>query len=364
MRITESGRVLSIVLAAMFGLQGCGGESRAVVAADSSEQWALSSPAEQGMDPALLASAVSDLPSAPQHKLASMLVLRHGKPVLEQYWNGYDQNTLHDLRSATKSITALLTGIAIDQHMLAGVDEPISTYLAASYPGAPALRRKITIAHILMMRSGLACNDWDVSSPGNESTMYETGDWVGFVMNLASVVDPGTVTQYCTGGPVVMGRIIAGASKKPIPQFADTYLFGPLGIKNARWADFDQHRQTDTGGHIQLRPRDMAKLGQLVLQRGAWNGVQLVSESWIAQATAKHTQFSDGSPYGYLWWQRPMSYKGRQVTMNYADGNGGQYIFVVPELDLVAVFTGENYDSNSATRAFTIMSRYILPAVQ
>lgn len=342
-------------------LQACGGGGAPPVKAEPNPQevWTAVAPAEVGMDGAMLDKAANTLPAG--HGLASMLVLRHGKPVFERYWNGYDKDTLHDMRSATKSITSLMVGVAIDQGMLSGVDEPIATRLAGPYPNGPALKAGIRLSDLLTMRSGLACNDFIGASPGNESKMYESPDWVRFFLDLPATSAPGTHAFYCTGGVVALGRVVSEASKRPIPEFANTYLFTPLGIRDARWAMFDSNRQTDTGGHLRLRPRDMARIGQLVLQKGQWEGRQLVPATWIAQATATHTAIG-GTDYGYLWWHRAFTVKGRVLDAHYADGNGGQFIFVVPELDLVAVFTGENYNSPKADQGGQLLFEYILPA--
>ncbi len=361
-------RPVSLVASVLIGLaiQGCGGgggEPPIKVAADPAEVWTMVPAAEVGMDGAKLARAASDLPDPGQHGLASMLVLRKGKPVFEQYWNGSDKDSMHDMRSATKSITALLVGIAIDKKILSGVNEPIATHLAPLYPSAPALKSTIVLHNVLTMSSGLACDDRNSNSPGNEERMYPTGDWTAFFVNLPARVAPGNATDYCTAGVVTLGRIVAEASKQAIPQFADTNLFAPLGIKNRRWADYDNHRHTDTGGHLFLRPRDMAKIGQLVAQNGMWNGSQLVSAEWIKQATMKHTIIDGNHEYGYLWWIKRQAYQGGAVTLVHARGNGGQYIFVIPELELVAVFTGENYNSPKADRPFGILRDYILPAI-
>ncbi|PWF48462.1 serine hydrolase domain-containing protein [Massilia glaciei] len=350
-------------------LQGCGGGARGdpspndTVAPPPNEQWTLVPAAEVGMDGAMLQRAINSLPAPGEHLLASMLVLRHGKPVVEQYWSGYTKDSLHDMRSATKSITSLMVGIAIDKGMLAGVDQPISTHLAAGYAGAPALGHNITLKHLLTMSSGLACNDKDDNSPGQEDKMYRSRDWVQFFLNLPALTAPGGRPSYCTGGVVALGRVISEASKRKVPDFADAFLFGPLQVAGARWADFDEQRQTDTGGHLRLRPRDMAKIGQLVLQKGKWNGVQLVSESWIAQSTGDQTLWANGDGYGYLWWRQPYPYKERMLDVHFANGNGGQLIFVVPELDLVAVFTGENYNSSQAAQGRELLRQFIIPSV-
>jgi CubicO group peptidase (beta-lactamase class C family) len=316
------------------------------------------------MDGATLARLASELPAPAEHGLRSALVMRRGRLVLEQYWNGYDQTAQQDLRSATKSITSLLVGIAIDQRVIEGVGEPLRSFLAPVYPTLPSLERNITLEHLLTMRSGLACNDRDQRSPGQEDAMYRERDWVRFFLELPSLGPPGGAAFYCTGGAVALGGVLARAAGRPVPEFADEFLFAPLGIRGARWASFDGGRQTDTGGHLALRPRDLLRLGQLVLQRGRWGDRQLVSSEWIDQSTSEHTRLDGGKPYGYLWWPTHLRHHGSEVSAVFAGGNGGQFLFVIPQLELVAVFTGGNYNSSKAQRPFKLLERYVVPAVR
>ncbi|MDQ1833617.1 serine hydrolase domain-containing protein [Massilia scottii] len=373
---------LACMLAFTVALSGCGGggdggggkstignnaDTKVRVAPNPTDNWTLVPAAEVGMDAAVLADGVASLSDASSHGMSSMLVTRRGKPVLEQYWNGYDKDTLHDLRSATKSITSLLMGVAIDQRLVGGVGDTLSSYLNPLYPNAPAYRLGLKLEDMLTMRSGLDCDDWTRSSPGNEENMYQQTDWVKFYVNLQAPNAPGSVTRYCTGNPMALGRVIAVASKKPIPAFANEFLFGPLNIQSARWAEFDNRNQTDTGGHIHMRPRDMVKLGQLALQKGQWNGKQLVSAAWMAESTRQHTQFTslpNRNGYGYFWWRSVETIKDVPYDVIFADGNGGQYIMIVPALDIVAVFTGENYNLKKAEFSFSVLNRYILPAVK
>ena len=361
------------IAALAAALAACGGAhdnafppaARVEVSPNPADQWTLASPASVDMDPAILALATSKLTDS--NGISAVLVTRHGQPVVEHYWNGYDKDSLHDLRSATKSITSLLVGIAIDRHALGGVGDSVTSWLAADYPGAPVLSRGLVLEDLLTMRSGLACNDWDGGSPGNEEQMYKRQDWVAFWANLPQATTPGTVASYCTGNPVALGHVLANATHQPVPAFAQANLLGPLGITTALWNTYDGGAQTDTGGHMRMRPRDMIKIGQLALHRGQWNGVQLVSTAWMDASTRLHTQF-DADPddgYGYLWWQGSVAWKGQSLDMFYANGAGGQFIFVLPQLDLVAVFTGENYDNDYARDVpFAILQDYIAYAVQ
>jgi CubicO group peptidase (beta-lactamase class C family) len=321
-------------------------------------------PAEVAMDGNLLRAAAERLDSERHHGIDSMLVVRRGRLVSEHYWNGYDAATLHDLRSVTKSITALLVGIALERGLLGDLHDPAMPYLAAAYPGLRADDDPpITLEDLLTMRSGLACDDRDRRSPGHEDRMVRARDWTRFFLTLPRTHKPGERTQYCTGGVVTLGRIVAEAAGRTIPDFADEHLFAPLGIHAHAWRHFDRGRQTDTGGHLHLRPRAMAKLGQLVLQRGVWDQGDIVSGAWIDAMTAVQTRMdADQQPYGYLWWRVQAKLRAQTIDLIYASGNGGQYIFIAPSLDLVAVFTGSNYNDPAAGRPFAILGEYILPA--
>jgi CubicO group peptidase (beta-lactamase class C family) len=356
-------------MAAIVGLPGVGcrsGPPLVRVDVEPAGEWLAADPSAAGMDGERLRALVADVSARRDHGIDSVLVVRGGKLVLEQYWNGYDSRTLHDLRSATKSITSLLVGIALREGFLRDVSDPMLLYLDAAYPTLAhdgAAKRAITVEHLLTMASGLACDDRDASSPGQEDKMYDSRDWVRFFLDLPVVRPPGAQSVYCTGGVVALGRILSEASRRSVPSFADEFLFGPLGVAGARWATFDPGRQTDSGGHLRLRPRDMAKLGLLVLQRGRWNGREVVPEAWIARSVATHTRV-DGQRYGYLWWLADYGPPEAPAEIWYASGNGGQHIFVAPRHDLVVVFTGSNYNSPAARQPFELLTKYIFPAVR
>jgi CubicO group peptidase (beta-lactamase class C family) len=216
------------------------------------------------------------------------------------------------------------------------------------------------------MRSGLACDDWDANSPGNESTVYQSKDWVKYVLDLAIVEDPGTKGWYCSGNVFVAGRIVERSTGKPLPTFAQEFLFSPLGIRarDVRWDFTLNSSNAATFAQLYLRPRDMLKIGVLFHQRGNWGGRQVISRDWIAQSTAQISTVGD-QRYGYFWWHQWVNVSTpdgvRRVDMVMATGNGGQKIYLVPSLDLVVVLTGGNYNAQSPSTA--IMLRELLPAV-
>jgi CubicO group peptidase (beta-lactamase class C family) len=329
-----------------------------------SDGWQTASADSVGLDPAPLEAAANAIGGGTFRNVDSMLVVRQGRLVHETYFNGFDREKLHDLRSATKSITSALVGIAIDQGLLTGVDERVLPRLggAAGLRNPDPRKDAITVEHLLTMTPGLACDDWNTASPGNEEKMYDERDWVRFILDLPMVADPGTRYGYCTGGVVTLGAVIGNASGRRADAYAREVLFGPLGITRAEWK-LTPTGAVDTGGHIHMRPRDMAKFGQLFLQRGLWNGQRVVSEAWVERSTSFRVRTISNEEYGYLWWRRTTQRSAAPVQTFYAIGNGGQQIIVAPSLDLVAVFTGSNYDT-SAVFPQQIFDRYVLAAVR
>lgn len=291
-------------------------------------------------------------------KVHSVLLVKDNEIVIEEYLNGHSSSMNHDLRSVTKSIRSILMGIAIDKGFIASVDDPIFEYLKTHKPSKNIDKRKneITIRHLLTMSSGLDCNDWDKNSLGQEDRVHRKKDWVQHTIDLPMINNPSEVSNYCSMGTILIAEIISQASGMEIDEFAQQYLFNPLGITNASWNHTSSKKVIPSAKRLYMTTRDMAKIGQLVLDNGKWNKKQVVSENWINEATSIKTNIS-GVDYGYLWWNIP--FKG--LVSKVATGNGGQYIFVFPELDMVAVFTGGAYNSEEDKLPFAIVSDIFLP---
>jgi CubicO group peptidase (beta-lactamase class C family) len=296
----------------------------------------------------------------------SILVYQGGALRLEEYFYGYDRDRPHQMRSFTKSVIALLAGAAVDRGKIRA-DEPILGIL-----GYPALenpdprKSRITLRDLLSNRSGLACDDHDSASPGNERTLYEAGDWVKAFMDLPMIADPGTQARYCSGGFFAAGRVIERAVGSPLPEFAEQALFGPLGMRPTDWTwNFSLDRSARSEfGQVHLRPRDMLKLGLLIEQRGTWRGRRVISTSWIDAAVARQTRVDD-SDYGLGIWHRWYGVETasgqRRVDTVMLSGNGGQKVYLVPSLDLIAVFTGGAFNAESPVNA--MMARVLLPSL-
>ncbi len=296
------------------------------------------------------------------HQIHSILLIRDNQLLIEEYYNDHDVNKLHDLRSTTKSIRALLMGIAIDKGFIKDVKDPIGKYLKHPVPTKNPDERKdqITIKHLLTMSSGLDCNDWDKSSKGQEDKVYKKKDWLQYTLDLPMINDPGSVSHYCSMGAILIAEIISQASGMTIEKFAQKYLFNELGITQVEWDHTANKKVIDSGKRLYMTPRDLAKIGLLVLDDGNWNGKQIIPADWVKEATTQKTQIT-GMDYGYFWWNIPFTLEEEKIISKTATGNGGQYIMVIPRLDMVAVFTGGAYNSQDDKLPFAIIRDIFLP---
>ena len=279
----------------------------------------------------------------------------------------YNSNRPPDLRSATKSITAILIGIAIDQGKIASVQEKVSKLLPwheATLLKDPK-KAQITIEDLLTMRSGLDCNDWDPRSPGQEDKMYKEQDWVESWAALPMRTDPGKEFSYCTGNAVALGEILATATDMTVDTFAIQYLFRPLGFDRAEWNYWANKRGVDTGGHLRILPDDLIKIGELVLGRGTYKGVRIVSEAWIDAMTQERATISGmGQRYGYLWWlDHTKDPQLPSTRLWWAQGNGGTFLIVMPELSSTIAITGTRFNRDDSLEPIFWLRDRILPAM-
>ncbi len=313
-----------------------------------------------GLDPARLARMVEEIVAETHPGVHSVLIVKDGKLVLEEYFYGYDADGLHQLRSATKSFVSALVGIAIDQKIIPGPHAPVLTYFPEYQLQHDAeAKKRITLENLLTNQSGLACNDHDDQSPGNENKMVRAGDWVKFTLDLPFAGEPGGPARYCSGGVITLGRIVEKASGQGLYDFAKRHLFDPLGVKSFRWDFKPDPSQAESFCQLYLTPRDMAKFGLLYLQGGKWGGRQLISPQWVEASLAAHTTLN-GTEYGYLWWRQWLNAAGTRYDGVTAKGNGGQRIYLWPSLNMVTVITGGNFNTQSPSDKLLI--EYVLPA--
>lgn len=273
-----------------------------------------------------------------------------------------------DLRSATKSITALLIGIAIDRGAIPSVQAKVMDLLPTRRTTFEQDPRKaaMTLEDLLTMRSGLDCNDWDPQSPGQEDKMYRERDWIAFWSELRMRTDPGKEFSYCTGNAVALGEILAAAVSMSADAFALKYLFVPIEARRAEWQYFDRKNGVDTGGHLRLEPDDLLKIGELVLARGTYKGTRIVSEAWIDAMTQERTHIPGvNQRYGYFWWLDNTKDPNLPPTkLWWAQGNGGSVLMVMPEVHAVMVTTGTRFNKPDMLEPMFWLRDRLLPAMK
>ena len=309
---------------------------------DLSADWTLESPSAHGIDAVALDNALAQ--GQQITGLRSLLVVRHGRLVAERYYGPNHADTLNSIRSVTKSVVSLLAGIALERSQLS-LDTRLDEFLDPVAEGLTATQRTITLEHLLTMTGGF---DWD------ESTVTEFNNWVlapdqiRYLLDRDVVNPPGTLFRYNSAGSHLVSVAIAVESGQNTHAFARERLFGPLGITQYVWPS-DRRGYSNGGAGLALRPRDVAKIGQLVLQGGRSGTRQLVPASWISASTTRRVT---GVDYGYLWWTGTI--QGHHAAI--ALGFGGQFIFVVPSLEMVVVTTAtwQGLGQSSATQTQAI----------
>jgi CubicO group peptidase (beta-lactamase class C family) len=313
------------------------------------QDWSTADPESQGMDSALLAQGVAY--AEQDMALHSLLVIRHGVIVSETYFSSYKASTLHELYSVTKSFTATLVGIALDQGDLPDVDQRVVDFFPElTFLALDERKEAMTIKDLLTMTSGLA---WQEGDPVYRA-MYLSPDWVKLVMDLPMVADPGSEFVYCSGCSHVLAGIVQQATGEELSDFAQANLFKPLGIEKYTWEN-DAQGISIGGWGLSLSSRDMAKLGYLYLHEGQWDGKQVVSADWVKAATSKQVTTEGEDGYGYQWWVFP-SLGGYAALGLY-----GQTVFVAPEQDLIVVTTAQEPDHEGI---FRLIQDFVLKAIQ
>ncbi|WP_210518951.1 serine hydrolase domain-containing protein [Hymenobacter terricola] len=313
-----------------------------------------------GLDPALLAAMTTKIVDGTYPNIHSVLIIKDGRLVFEEYFYEYSRESLHPLRSATKSFVSALTGIAIEQGIIKSVQAPVVPFFPEyTLKNNSATKQQITIENLLTNQSGLDCDIANEHSEGNETTMDYSRDWVKFTLDLPMSEQPGGKGMYCSGNPITVGRIIERQARMPLVDFARKNLFAPLGITKFDWRFRPDSTSAETYCQLSLRPRDMAKFGLLYLNNGQWQGRQVVSAAWVTTSLAKHSVVQNVG-YGYLWWLKYLDVNGTRYYGAMAQGNGGQRISVWPQQKLVVVVTGGNYNQQSPSDE--LIGRYVLAA--
>jgi len=349
----------------------------------------ISSLDEVNIDTALIEKAVNDIDQNKYKEVHSMLIFKDDKLVLEEYFTGHkykwdapnhhgesvtwDRTMLHDVKSVTKSITSVCIGIAIDYGFIESVHQSIFDYLPEYQHLNTDGKEKITIEHLLTMTSGLEWDEWGapLSSANNDiiGLWFNCDDQIACILERPLLCEPGTSFTYSGGNMIVLGEIIKNATKMDIEDFSRTYLFDPLEIGASNWTVRYPNGVVEAAGSLEIKPRDMVKIGMTFLKKGMWNGKQIISKQWVEKSATTFPgntkinipgEDSGRVGYSYTWWTKHYSESGKEIHMFYAMGWGGQLIMVLPEVNTVVVFTGGNYVTSRPD--FKIFEKYVIPA--
>ncbi|MBI9047561.1 MAG: serine hydrolase [Anaerolineaceae bacterium] len=342
------------------------------------------------IDSALIENAVDKILSGKFGEVHSMLIYKNDLLVLEEYFPGHrykwdahnyhgelvnwDRSMPHEMMSVTKSFTSACIGIAIDNGFIDSVHQSIFDYLPDHQHLKVDNREYITIEHLVTMTSGLAWDEWSVAHGSSANDIdglwFDCEETITCVLERPWWQEPGKLFTYNGGGMAILSEIIKNATQMNIDEFSMKYLFEPLGIENTQWAQFPGG-VWDGSGSFYITPIDMMKFGVTYLNNGEWNGTRIISSAWVENSSKPYNnnvdinipgEDSGVNGYGYTWWTSELSHSGDNIKMFRAGGWGGQEIMVFPELDMVIVFTGGNY--NEKTSLYKILERFILPAIE
>jgi CubicO group peptidase (beta-lactamase class C family) len=315
------------------------------VPGDRSDGWRVSSLEAEGMDVDKISDVTNRIAGGHLKGIHSMLIVKNSAIVHEAYFGGYVVESLQTIYSITKSITSALIGIAIDKGFIGGVGETLA-YLLPEYRDSIRDSRlgDVTLRDILTLTSGM---DWDEKShpycdPRNsEYQQVQADDWVRYVMERPMRDVPGERYVYNTGSVHLLSAVIRSRTGMPANEFAERYLFGPLGIERYEWNTDPQGNPCTGGTHggLQLTARDVARLGLLYLRSGMWNDRRVISQEWVDESTTPQMPAVGQTEIGYLWWRSSYRIARRMVDVIYSAGYGGQSLTLVPDLDLVFVLT-------------------------
>ena len=343
--------------------------------------WSVARARDVGMSEEKLAAMVRTLvnasrDSANAYRVHGILVARHGKLVLEEYFFGEHADKVHDTRSASKTLVSVTLGAAMQAGMKVGPETPVFATMGMASPQLDPRKRAMTIRHLLTMSSGLDCDDASNAYPGSEDvvTNQDTNpDWTRMVLGLKMLRDPGAKAVYCSINPFLAGEVLARATGRSFPDLAWELVGAPLQM-GRYYIGLTPLGDSYMGGGARFLPRDFMKLAQLYAGGGMWNGRRILSEAWVRESIEPRYSLGTGLEnayvarsalnYGYLWWSTAYHYRGRIVRAYHASGNGGQYSLFIPELDLVIAAFGGNYNDRGGFVSITeLIPQQVLPAI-
>lgn len=300
-------------------------------------------------------------------QVTSIVALKNGKILFEEYFNGSSRDSLHDVRSVGKSFASTLTGMALQDGHIRSVQQCLDNfYTLKNYQNYSLAKAKVSIKELLTMSSCFDGDDDDEASPGNEENMYPKENWLRFTLDLPmDTVKYKHQWHYFTCGVMLLGSILDQVVTGGLEKYADQKLFEPLGIRNYRW-QYSPQKVPSTAGGLRMNSLDFAKYGQLYANHGRWKGKQLLTETWVRESLSHQLPVTDRNKeyYGYLFWNKTYHIAGKAYETYYCSGNGGNKIYIFKDIPMVVVITATAYGHGYAHRqADRMVEEFILPAL-
>lgn len=325
------------------------------------DAWATGNAQEEGMSLEILQDFGQAILRKEYKHLHGILIIKNEKLVFEEYAQGYSIERKHDIASVTKSITSALVGIALDKGHVNSVEDSVWTYyIGSQYEHLwDSARKAIRVKDLLTMRHGLDCDDFK-NTTGDFNEMIKLDDYIPYVLDMDVVSPIDKVNAYCTGSTQLLEPVISNSTSMSVEDFANENFLSPLGIQSFEWKKMKNGKPT-LGFGARMSPRDMAKFGLLYLQKGKWNGQQVISEAWINESLTPYGKLFGSVDYGYLWYIEPeLNINGQRISFFDASGDGGQTIAIYPSLDMVVVITAGNYSQEDDY--YSMLEKYIINA--
>ena len=355
---------------------------RTPVTAVDDDGWPVGTLEEVGLDEEPISEVLQRIGSGEYEDVHSLLIAKDSRLVLEEYFPGYvwnygaehfrgphaefDRDTPHTIMSVTKAFTSAAVGIAVEQGAIGSEQDPVFDYFPAYQELRTPEKEALTIEHLLTMSSGLSWNEWEYPLSDTRNDLIQlwiVDDPVRYILSKPLVHAPGSSWYYSGGDVILLSEIIQQATGQRFDQYASEQLLTPLGITKYEW-DFIDEDTVHASGDLMLRPRDMAKLGYLLLNDGRWGEEQILSEEWVEKTMGSYIDSpgtDQGQQYGYQWWHMTFPGENGPVRALHRSGWGGQELYLFPDLDMLVAMTGGSYEEQPPTNE--IIAQHILPAI-
>jgi CubicO group peptidase (beta-lactamase class C family) len=345
----------------------------------SEEGIVFASLSDEGIDSILINKIDTAVSNGTYPNIHSLHIVRNNKLLYEKYWQGkdeswgdnlgiriHDKDSLHDIRSISKSVVSACVGIAIQQGKIKSIDQKVFDFFPEYKKLDTGLISLLTIKHLLTMSSGLVWNeDVPYDNPENsEIRMIRSSNQVEYVLSQPMGFPPGQVWQYNGGTTQLLAAIIEKTTGKKIDQFANEYLFQPLGITEFDWVKYPGTDLPAAASGLRLRSRDLLKFGLLYNNNGTWNNQQIIPKEWVEESFQSHVQRPGGGSYGYQFWLWQDTINNKPTPIVGCVGNGDQRIFFDKTNDLLVVTTAGNYNKwTIKNNAYALVKEYVYPAL-